>query len=118
MSNKCPDCGRKKAFSGEAWVVEFHSAHPETAATCGAHLPSVYSDESTPDCKEATLAHLREQLRAFRTPEPLRKWHEDIGPVLCWRFPLTEPPYVGSPLDTEWPGYHTHWTVIPEPEAP
>lgn len=71
---------------------------------------------------------------------PLREWHEDIGPVLWWRFPVDEPPYVGTPLDLGqtvvaelkawgsssqasllvggWPGYHTHWTRIPVPAGP
>lgn len=40
----------------------------------------------------------------------LEEWHEDIGPVLWWTNPVSEPPYVGSPLDAGWPGYHTHWT--------
>ena len=70
----------------------------------------------------------------------LAEWHEDDGPVLWWKFPLSEPPYVGSPLDTGfpvevtirdsvrgytytqhfggWPGYHTHWTPIPTPTSP
>jgi hypothetical protein len=75
---------------------------------------------------------------------PLDEWHEDIGPVLWWFFPMTEAPYIGSPLDCGrtveittrfyrgselveelvryqvggWPGYHTHWTPLPPlPEA-
>ena len=75
------------------------------------------------------------------TARPLDEWREDMGDVLWWCFPITEAPYVGSPLDlglpvslrTEfnsepvlaavryvggWPGYHTHWTPIPIPEAP
>ena len=52
------------------------------------------------------------------TSNPLEDWHEDIGPVLWWRFPVNEPPYVGSPLDADWPGYHTHWSVIPVPYPP
>lgn len=46
---------------------------------------------------------------------PLEEWDEDHGDVLWWRFPIEEPPYVGSPLDAAWPGYHTHWTPIPIP---
>lgn len=69
------------------------------------------------------------------------EWTEEDGDVLWWRFPVEEPPYVGTPndlglatrvivanalhtpLDTEvcvggWPGYHTHWTPIAIPEAP
>lgn len=69
---------------------------------------------------------------------PLSEWHEDIGPVLWWVFPLREPPYVGTPLDLGetieihtmkrkpffrgqvggWPGYHTHWTPLPAPPVP
>lgn len=46
------------------------------------------------------------------------EWGEDNGDVLWWKFPIEEPPYVGSPLDANWPGYHTHWTPIAIPEPP
>lgn len=48
---------------------------------------------------------------------PAEEWDEDYGDVLWWKFPIEEPPYVGSPLDCDWTGYHTHWTpiVVPEP---
>ena len=49
---------------------------------------------------------------------PLKEWHEDIGDVLWWKFPIEEPPYVGSPLDLNWPAYHTHRTPIVVPEPP
>lgn len=49
---------------------------------------------------------------------PESEWHEDIGDVLWWRFPIVESPYVGSPLDTGWPGYHTHWTPFSLPSPP
>ena len=48
----------------------------------------------------------------------IEEWHEDFGDVLWWKFPIEEPPYVGSPLDEKWPGYHTHWTFIPIPQTP
>lgn len=48
-------------------------------------------------------------------PRPLEEWGEDYGDVLWWALPIEEPPYVGSPLDEKWPGYHTHWTPIPLP---
>jgi hypothetical protein len=47
---------------------------------------------------------------------PLEEYHEDDGYVLWWTFPVEEPPYVGSPLCDDWPGYHTHWTEILIPE--
>jgi hypothetical protein len=50
----------------------------------------------------------------------LAEWHEDIGPVVWWRFCLDERPdeaaWIGTPLDSDWPGYHTHWT--PHPPIP
>ena len=49
---------------------------------------------------------------------PLEEWWETYGDVLWWKFPIEEPPYVGSPLDENWPGYHTHWTPIPLPDPP
>ncbi len=52
------------------------------------------------------------------TPRPLAEYHEDIGPMLWWRFPIMEPPYVGQPSDDDWPGYHTHWTPIVVPVDP
>lgn len=93
-------------------------------------------------------------------PRPIAEYHEDMGSVLWWKFPIEEPPYVGSPnnLGFEvivqpsiclhiatgesdeggqddpssddltskphkffvggWPGYHTHFTMIPIPKAP
>jgi hypothetical protein len=76
---------------------------------------------------------------------PKHEWHEDMGPVLWWKFPISEAPYVGTPLDLGftvevdttvrtsqrkrrpiikkssmmvggWPGYHTHFTMIDTPE--
>lgn len=48
----------------------------------------------------------------------LEEWSEGDGPVLWWMFPIEEPPYVGSPICCDWPGYHTHWTYIISPEPP
>ncbi len=49
---------------------------------------------------------------------PISEWHEDSGSALWWRFPIEEPPYSGTPLDSDWPGYHTHWTPIVCPDEP
>ena len=65
-----------------------------------------------------------ERLRAIAAPRvatvarPIDEWHEDRGDALWWRFPIDEPPYVGSPICDDWPGYHTHWTPIVCPDAP
>lgn len=51
------------------------------------------------------------------TARPLAEWHEDDGPVLWWKLPVDEPPWVGTPLDDDWPmpggPYYTHWTPLP-----
>lgn len=56
------------------------------------------------------------------TPEiiarPIEEWHEDMGCVIWWEFPISEPPHCGTPMDIDWPGYHTHWTPIVIPAAP
>jgi hypothetical protein len=44
---------------------------------------------------------------------PGEDYHEDLDPVLWWRFPVDEPPWCGSPNDSDWPGYHTHFTQLP-----
>lgn len=56
----------------------------------------------------------------FTSPvaRPGEEWHEGEGAVMWWRFPMEEPPWAGTPLDSDWPGYHTHWTPIPRLPAP
>jgi hypothetical protein len=56
-----------------------------------------------------------ERLRKPPAVRSLDEWHEDHGTVLWWTLPICEPPYVGAPLDSDWPGYHTHWTAIAVP---
>lgn len=51
-------------------------------------------------------------------PRTLEEWSEDVGNCLWWVFPVSEPPYCGTPNDRKWPEYHTHWTPIPIPKEP
>ncbi|WP_230492728.1 hypothetical protein [Martelella alba] len=50
---------------------------------------------------------------------PLDKWDEEFGPVVWWALDLEyggwlgEPAWIGTPNDSDWPGYHTHWTPHP-----
>jgi hypothetical protein len=71
---------------------------------------------------------------------PASEYHEDMGDVMWWKFPVDESPYVGSPNDLGyavsttlmgptgdqksvemyvggWPGYHTHFQEIDVPEV-
>jgi hypothetical protein len=52
-------------------------------------------------------------LAPLRQARPIASYHEDRGNVLWWKFPIDEPPYCGTPSDSDWPGYHTHWTPLP-----
>jgi hypothetical protein len=64
------------------------------------------------------------QARQALAPEvaiPGEHYHEDDGPVLWWQLPVMdqEQPWVGTPNDSDWPGYHTHYTPLPPaPVAP
>lgn len=49
---------------------------------------------------------------AYWTLRPLDEWHEEDGNVLWWIVPICEPPFAGTPLDSDWTGEHTHWTKI------
>lgn len=54
--------------------------------------------------------------RNVTEPIPIEKWHEDDGNVIWWRLPINEPPYVGTPLDSEFiRNYYTHFTILIEP---
>lgn len=81
-------------------------------------------------------------MQTLTTPRPIEEYHEDMGTVLWWKFPIVEAPYVGTPNDFGytvevrlassddpsaqlltrhvggWPGYHTHFTPLPTPETP
>lgn len=52
----------------------------------------------------------------------LDEWQEDDGPVMWWAWNghasgwAGEPAWCGTPLSSDWPGYHTHWT--PHPTLP
>jgi len=38
-------------------------------------------------------------VKDLKQPRPLAEYREDMGPVLWWKFPIEEPPYVGTPSD-------------------
>ena len=61
---------------------------------------------------KALAAARPKDLRQVARPEA--EWHDDHRNVVWWKFPVDEPPFVGSPLGSDWPGYHTHWTPLPD----
>lgn len=72
------------------------------------------------DPKLNYIEHHPDVLAGFnaKRARPLADWHQDMGNVLWWRFPIDEPPYVGSPRCSDWPGYHTHFTPLLLPDDP
>lgn len=55
--------------------------------------------------------------RYYEELHPIGDWQEDDGNVLWWRLPVCEPPYCGTPNDTDFyadngEGYFTHFSYI------
>lgn len=103
-----------RADYGNGW-------HAVSCARCGLVSHRVKTLGLALASFRAADARLQEQLYDERHTFQIADWKESDGDVLWWRFPLDESPYCGTPLDQDWPGYHTHWTRIPRvsnPEEP
>ena len=82
------------------------------------------ADAPTTDFKDGYNAASKANIKIInQLDEPTKviaqlaeKWHEDIGPVLWWDFPVEEPPYCGTPLDDDFPKYKTHFTELRIPD--
>lgn len=66
-------------------------------------------------CEKSDIADKMQTIFGSYTARSIDEWHEVYGDVLWWEFPIEESPYCGTPLDSSWPGYHTHWTPISIP---
>lgn len=57
--------------------------------------------------KDAIIAQLTSDLEApllkYHRARPASEWTEEDGNVLWWTFPINEPPYVGTPNDSDYP---------------
>lgn len=82
--------------------------------TCAiAVLPLPRVSQAIAEAREEGAA---KSLAEFKTLHTIDEWHDDHGSVLWWHLPINEPPYVGQPGDSDWPGYHTHWTMLIVPD--
>jgi hypothetical protein len=92
-------------------LAEIRAAIAETIdGADGGELDS--ADHAVAECLaeiDALTAERVDERKVFT----LEDWGEAEGCVLWWRFPVDEPPYVGDPTWSDWPGYHTHWTRLP-----
>lgn len=57
-------------------------------------------------------------LREFIIPKPGAEWRQVDGIVLWWSFPIVDSPYLGTPLDAQFPVSVTHFTRLPQPRTP
>lgn len=66
------------------------------------------------------LRDAKEAAANLRTARSQSEWHEDIGNVLWWRWPVCEPPFCGCQWDSDWPfedDEEVRWTPIVEPDS-
>jgi hypothetical protein len=102
-----------------AMVLELDASHEDKLLRIALDVPLSLGRKLAPFLFEEVSIVFTKPARTTPKAQPLDVWHEDVGPVLWWRFPIDEPPWVGGPNDSNWPGYHTHWTPLPPiPETP
>ncbi len=106
------DQQRARELLAQEWRKLSEDA-PADMLVAGCELPPLVA---------ASIAAITAALRAALEARPLDEWHEDYGPAVWWSLDsetrewLGEPAWIGSPDDSDWPGYHTHWT--PHPAMP
>ena len=70
-------------------------------------------------CEKSDIEGKMQMIFGSNNAKPIDEWYEDCGDVLWWKFPIEEPPYCGTPLDSDWKiDYYTHWTPILIPIEP
>ena len=74
----------------------------------------IYTKDELADVIDGAIAESL-ALDEMTIVRPQAAWLGSDGPVLWWKLPVTEPPYLGTPRDDGWPGDHTHWTPLPTP---
>lgn len=112
----------------EAFIAAEVDAAPEALRRLGDWLCNVLDEDRQKTASAMVLGAMMETSAAIRAvsaaapavvvdeARPRSEYHEDMGPVVWWAFPVNEPSWIGTPNDDDWPGYHTHWT--PHPRVP
>ena len=99
--------------------LRWWAAHCDMTS-CGCRISSLMMQaaDTLERCDQPDHIGDTNKMIADNAPRPLDGWGEDYGDCLWWAFPIEEPPYCGTPLDCDWPGYHTHFTRFTCPEEP
>ena len=93
-------------------------------------LDKAVSAKTTGLARELIRMHLSEYHEHMQRFIPADEYHEDIGPVLWHRLPVSEAPHVGSTVDEGWfyepvhilsngetnAEFYTHFQLIHIPE--
>ncbi|TDB27360.1 hypothetical protein ATCM_06640 [Stenotrophomonas sp. ATCM1_4] len=119
----CPFCGYAMAEEDGAYQNDGFVA-PQTPVWLVTCPDSDCNASVSGTSKESAMAawNRRAALRAAPEARPLDECHEDHGPGVWWAWDsersawMGEPAWIGAPGDSDWPGYHTHWT--PHPAMP
>ena len=87
----------------------------QVALDLAQHLEAVFIGE--PKYLRVTKAQIAiTDLLMAKTAAPrirhIDEWHEDDWDVLWWHE--GEAPWAGTPLRSDWPGYHEWWTPLPD----
>ncbi|PLS19105.1 hypothetical protein CVD28_01475 [Bacillus sp. M6-12] len=75
------------------------------------HKPKEFNDYDAFFAYNMAVKRLGE-LEDSLVAKPIDEWTEDDGDCLWWTFPIQEPPHCGSPLDSDFPDYLTHFTRL------
>jgi len=104
VMHTCMEASNPK-YAGKIWTCRSDAFRPKGHDYCSIFLEGFSGSFSAEYLQKVDVG-----LRS------LDDWHENYGSVLWWKFPIEEPPYCGSPLDSDWPDYHTHWTPLLTPK--
>lgn len=102
---ECRDICKTAYVEGEDWV--------EVRARGIGYIWAISLEEFIAQCQSVNLEWVTPCPE--RTVKERDEWCEDDGDVLWWAAPINEPPYVGSPLCSDWPDYPTHFTKLAVP---
>lgn len=61
------------------------------------------------------LVHFKHMTEEALTLREKEDYHDDDGDVVWYKYPIEECPYVGTPLDDNFPEYMTHWHYLQNP---